>query len=99
MDYKIMFRKRTIKRTRDGVTIYDRMLSATRKTMFRLMFALAMANKITPKQLAKAYDTDKLDEYASKFTQELISKGRKATEKARKLQDKKECKSSKKTCK
>lgn len=78
-----MFRKRTIKRTRDGVTIYDRMLSATRKTIFRLIFALAMACKITPTKLANAYDTDKTDDYADKFSQKLIDKGRKMSEKAK----------------
>lgn len=95
-----MFRKRTIKRTREGVRIYDRMLSATRKTILRLVFALAMAVKITPTKLANAYDTDKTDDFAEKFSQALIDKGKKMAEKMKKeLANKKCCKSSKKTCK
>ena len=47
-------------------------LDKIRKTMFRLLFALAMALKITPKKLAKFYDEKKMDEYAQKFHDELL---------------------------
>lgn len=101
MEYN-MFRKRTIVRTKEGVTVYDRMLSATRKTIFRLVFALAIACKITPTKLANAFDNDKTDDYAEKFSQKLLDKGKKEAEKMKKklqksnkLEDKKKTKSSK----
>lgn len=47
-------------------------LDKVRKTMFRLLFALAMSLKVTPKKLAKFYDESKMDEYAKKFTEELL---------------------------
>jgi len=72
-----MFRKRTITKTREGVTVYDRMLSATRKTIFRLVFALAIACKVTPTKLANAFDDDKTDKYADDFSQKLVDKGKK----------------------
>lgn len=81
-----MFTKRRIK---NGVSVYDRMLSATRKTIFRLIFALATACKVTPTKLANAYDTDKVDEYAEKFSQKLIDKGKKMAKKQKKEQAKK----------
>ena len=91
-----IFRKRTIVKTKEGVRVYDRMLSATRKTIFRLVFALAMASKITPTKLANAFDNDKTDDYAEKFSQKLLDKGKKQAEKMKKkLQQKKSKKSSK----
>ena len=47
-------------------------LDKIRKTMFRLLFALAMALKITPKKLAKFYDEKKMDNFAQDFHDELL---------------------------
>ena len=47
-------------------------LDKVRKTMFRLIFALAMSLKISPKTLSKFYDEKKMDEYASKFHEALL---------------------------
>lgn len=85
-----MFTKRKIIRNRLGTQIYDRMLSATRKAMFRLVFALALASKITPTKLANAFDDEKTDDFAEKFSQKLIDKGRKQAEKKQKEKKKEE---------
>ena len=69
-------------------------LDKIRKTMFRLLFALAMALKITPKKLAKFYDEKKMDEYAQRFHDELLIAD--AKEKAKTLEKVKKIKPQKK---
>lgn len=63
---------------------YDSALDDTRKQMYRLVFALASALKVTPKRLANALFTQKVDEYAAKFHQELLNVEEKNLEKLEK---------------
>lgn len=50
-----------IKRTEFAPTMY---VMATRKMMFRLIFALAMAMKVSPKKLASFFNVKDTDKYA-----------------------------------
>lgn len=47
-------------------------LDKVRLTMFRLIFALAMSLKVSPKKLAKFYDEKKMDKFAKDFQEELL---------------------------
>ncbi len=57
-------------------SLYDTSVRRTRRTLFRLVFALAMSLKVKPTQLAKLFDKEKTDEYAHKFAQELKKENR-----------------------
>lgn len=69
-------------------SVYDRYLNATKKTMFRLIFALAMALKITPKKIASMFSIEDTDEYARAVNEELSKRIKKETEKMRKTIEK-----------
>ncbi len=74
--YKInKITKKTYK-DKDSVvsTVYDNILTSIGKNIYRLIFALANALKITPKRLANAYKVEKTDDYAVKFREELRKK-------------------------
>lgn len=90
--------KKTI---RYGSTSFDDKLTSAKKSMFRLIFAMAMILKITPKKLAKFFDEQKMDEYAQKFHDELLLANKKEMEKLKKDFEKelkvKQAKKSKKT--
>lgn len=43
-----------------------------RKMFFKLIFALAMSVKVSPKKLAGMFDDKKTDDYAKKFHDELL---------------------------
>lgn len=74
-----------IKKTLVRDTIYDKYiqssLQGTKKMMFRLVFALARAVKITPKQLAESFTIKEVDEYAKDLNTELVKRVDKETEK------------------
>lgn len=69
--------QRTIKVSKVGDdvvgTVYDKYLNDTKKTMFRLVFALAMALKVSPKKLASFFNAEDIDKYARKLNEELAS--------------------------
>ncbi len=59
-------------------------LQTVRKTMFRMIFALAMALKVSPKKLAKFYDEKKMDKFAEDFHKELLEADKKEQERVKK---------------
>ena len=59
-------------------------LDKVRKTMFRLIFALAMSLGVSPKKLAKFYDAKKMDSFAKDFHEELLKAEIKEHEKLQK---------------
>ena len=69
-------------------SVYDRYLNATKKMMFRLIFALAMAVKIKPKKLASLFSIEDTDEYARAVNEEIGKRVKKETEKMRKVIEK-----------
>ena len=69
-------------------SVYDRYLNATKKTMFRLIFALAMALKITPKKIASMFSIEDTDKYAREVNEELAKRVRKEVDKIRKVVEK-----------
>lgn len=73
---------------RETESVYDRYLNATKKMMFRLIFALAMAVKIKPKQLASLFSIEDTDEYARAVNEEIGKRIKKETEKMRKVVEK-----------
>ena len=48
----------------------DAVVDSLRRTVFRMIFALAIATKVTPKMFAKALEGNKTKEYAEKFLKE-----------------------------
>jgi len=56
---------------KDGQLLYDSRLRKTKRTLYRLIFALAMAAKVTPKQMAKFFDIEKTNKYARDFNKVL----------------------------
>ena len=67
-------RRITKRTTKEGsiYSFYDRMLNRVRGSLMRLMFALAIAAKVTPTKLASAFDVDKTDHFAKKFDENLV---------------------------
>ena len=59
--------------------MYDKYIQSTKKMMFRLVFALARALKITPKKLADSFTIKEVDEYAKDLNTELIKRVEKET--------------------
>lgn len=56
-------------------------LDKVRKSLFQLIFALAMALKVSPSKLAKFFDEKKINEYAEKFHGALMKEDQKEQEK------------------
>jgi len=56
---------------RHGKLIYDSYMHKSKRTLYRLIFALAMATKVTPKQMAKFFDIEKTNKYARDFNKVL----------------------------
>lgn len=54
------------------------------QSLWRTIFSLAIATKITPKSLAVVFDEAKLTEYAQKFHDELGKKEKQLREKTKK---------------
>lgn len=69
-------------------SVYDHYMNATKKMMFRLVFALARALKIKPKALAASFTLEDVDKYATELNSELIERARKETEKMKKVMKK-----------
>lgn len=60
-------------------SVYDSYLNSTKKVMFRLVFALAMAMKITPRMLASFFKLDETEKYAREFNSALLESRRGTT--------------------
>ncbi len=83
MEKDNMFKfKRTIRYFTDNM--FKDEYTKTRKVLFQLLFALAMALRVSPKKLAKFYDEKKMDEYAQKFHDELLKADKDEKEKIKK---------------
>ena len=65
-------------------SVYDHYMNATKKMMFRLVFALARALKIKPKALAASFTLEDVDKYATELNSELLARANKETEKIKK---------------
>lgn len=76
-----MFKFKKTTKFFDGKSPFEDEVQKVKKTMFRLIFALAMSLRVTPKKLAKFFDADKVDEYARKFHDELLIVDQKEKEK------------------
>jgi len=61
-------------------TYFDKINSATKKMMFRLVFALAMSVKISPKTLASYFTVEEMEKYAREFNSELIKRSNEEVE-------------------
>ncbi len=57
-----------------GISVERKSAHRSKRTLYRLIFALALAMKVTPKQMAKFFDTEKTNKYASDFTKALSEK-------------------------
>ena len=84
--------KRSIKSTEEGgsirSTLLERAVGGLSKNMYKLIFAVAISNKITPKKLANAFNKKKVEEFAFKFREELNKQVKKTIEDAEKLKNK-----------
>ena len=73
---------KTYKMTMNTESGNDTKEKETRRILFRTIFALATALKISPKRLANMFKPEKLDEYALKFRDEMNNKASEIIKKA-----------------
>lgn len=66
----------------------DNPVGQLRKAFYKLVFALAIASKVTPKRLANAFNSEKVQDFASKFRDELVKLEQKEREKVMRTAEK-----------